>query len=76
MPKAVAITANDLNPSSSKPKAGARQRGGVRSADLVPIQFRMPPEFVHEFKQAALDANMKLNELLKACFHEYQKKRR
>ena len=27
MPKAVAITADDLNPSSSKPKAAARQRG-------------------------------------------------
>jgi hypothetical protein len=36
----------------------------------------MSSEFVREFKQAALDANMKLNELLKACFHEYQQKRR
>jgi hypothetical protein len=36
----------------------------------------MPPDFVREFKQAALDANMKLNELLKACFDEYQQKRR
>jgi hypothetical protein len=76
MPKAVAITADDLNPTSSKPKAAARQRGGIRSADLVPIQFRMPPEFVREFKQAALVANMKLNELLKACFHEYKQKHR
>jgi hypothetical protein len=36
----------------------------------------MPPEFVREFKQAALDANMKFNELLKSCFHEYQQNSR
>jgi hypothetical protein len=36
----------------------------------------MSPDFVREFKQAALDANMKLNELLKICFAEYQEKRR
>jgi hypothetical protein len=76
MPKAVPITAEDLKSPSSKPKGASSQRGGVRSADLVPIQFRMSSEFVREFKQAALDANMKLNELLKACFHEYQQKRR
>jgi hypothetical protein len=73
MPKAVAITADDLNPSSSKPKTVASQRGGVRSADLVPLQFRMPPDFVREFKQAALDANMKLNELLKHVFTNISK---
>ena len=76
MPKAVAITADDLKSPSSKPKGASSQRGRVRSADLVPLQFRMPPEFVREFKQAALDANMKLNELLRACFAEYQQKRR
>ena len=76
MPKAVAITAEDLKSPSSKPKKESGQRGGIRSADLVPLQFRMSPEFVREFKQAALDANMKLNELLKVCFAEYQQKRR
>jgi hypothetical protein len=76
MPKAVAITADDLKSPSSRPKGASSQRGGVRSADLIPLQFRMPPEFVREFKQAALDANMKLNELLRACFAEYQQKRR
>ena len=75
MPKAVAITAEDLKSPSSKPKGIANKGGEVRSADLVPLQFRMPPEFVREFKQAALDANMKLNELLKARFDEYQQKR-
>jgi hypothetical protein len=76
MPKAVAITAEDLKSPSSKPKKESGRRDSVRSADLVPLQFRMPPDFVREFKQAALDANMKLNELLKVCFAEYQQKRR
>jgi hypothetical protein len=76
MPKAVAITADDLKSPSSKPKGASNLRGGARSADLIPLQFRMPPEFVHEFKQAALDANMKLNELLKVCFYEYKQRHR
>lgn len=76
MPKAVAITAEDLKSPSAKPRRVTSQREGVRSADLVPLQFRMSPDFVREFKQAALDANMKLNELLKVCFAEYQQKRR
>jgi hypothetical protein len=76
MPKAVAITAEDLKSPTSNPKKETGQRGIIRSAELVPLQFRMPPDFVREFKQAALDANLKLNELLKACFDEYQQKRR
>ncbi len=52
-----------------------RQRGEVPSSELVPLQFRMPPEFVRAFKQAALDADMKLNELLKASFEAYQKQK-
>ncbi len=50
-----------------------RQRGVVPSSELIPLQFRMPPEFVKAFKQAALDNDMKLNELLKACFDEFMK---
>jgi hypothetical protein len=72
MAKAVPLTARDLNPAPA-PKAAMRARGEVPSAELVPLQFRMPPEFVKAFKQAALDADMKLNELLKSCFDAYQK---
>jgi len=39
----------------------------------VPLQFRMPPAFVRAFKQAALDRDMKLNELLNWCFDESMK---
>jgi len=71
--KAVAVTAADLDPTNTRPKSAMRQRGVTPSAELVPLQFRMPPEFVRAFKQAALDHDMKLNELLNACFHEFLK---
>jgi hypothetical protein len=76
MAKTIALTGADLSTtkrSSRSPAAATRQRGTVPSADLVPLQFRMPPEFVRAFKQAALDRGMKLNELLAAAFHEIMK---
>jgi hypothetical protein len=74
MAKAVPLTANELKPTIKPPKAAMRQRGEVPSSELVPLQFRMSPEFVKAFKQTALDRDMKLNELLKDCFDVYQKK--
>jgi hypothetical protein len=74
MAKAVALSAADLNPTKPKVQAVMRQRGAVPSTELVPLQFRMPSEFVRAFKQAALDRNMKLNELLNEVFNEFMKK--
>jgi len=73
MAKAVALSAADLNPTKPKVQAVMRQRGVVPSSDLVPLQFRMPPEFVRAFKQAALDRDLKLNELLNECFQYFMK---
>ncbi len=73
MAKAVALTAADLNPAKPRAQSVMRQRGVVPSADLVPLQFRMPPQFVKAFKQAALDRDLKLNELLVECFQEFIK---
>jgi hypothetical protein len=73
MAKAVALSAADLNPTKPRVQAVMRQRGVVPSTDLVPLQFRMPPEFVRAFKQAALDRDLKLNELLNECFHHFMK---
>jgi hypothetical protein len=74
MAKPVAVTAADLAPAKPRQKPATRQRGVTPSAALVPLQFRMPPEFVRAFKQAALDRDLKLNELLNVCFHEFMKK--
>jgi hypothetical protein len=49
------------------------RRGAVPSAELVPMQFRMHPAFVKAFKQAALDRDMKLNELLQTIFDAFIK---
>ena len=74
MAKAVALSAADLVPGKPRTQSVMRQRGVVPSAELVPLQFRMPPEFVRAFKQAALDRDMKLNELLNEVFQEFMKK--
>ncbi len=74
MAKAVALSAADLVPGKPRTQSVMRQRGVVPSAELVPLQFRMPPEFVRAFKQAALDRDMKLNELLHEVFIEFMKK--
>lgn len=76
MAKAVALTAADLNPAKPRAQSVMRQRGVVPSADLVPLQFRMPPQFVKAFKQAALDRDLKLNELLVECFQEFMKQQK
>lgn len=73
MPKAVSVTADDLAPTKARQQTSMRQRGVVPSAELVPMQFRMPPEFVRAFKQAALDRGMKLNELLETAFQHFMK---
>ena len=74
MAKAVALTSADLAPAKPRTQGAMRQRGVVPSAELVPLQFRMTPEFVRAFKQAALDHNFKLNELLNEAFQEFMKK--
>lgn len=71
MAKRQALDSVKPRPLSTTPK-----RGGVPSAELIPMQFRMPPVFVKAFKQAALDRDMKLNELLNACFEVFMKKAR
>lgn len=74
MGKTVALTGADLTPAKPRTPSATRQRGVTPSAELVPLQFRMAPEFVKAFKQAALDRNLKLNELLNECFQEFMKK--
>jgi hypothetical protein len=72
-PQPIALDGDDLSPARARFQTAARQRGVVPSADLVPLQFRMSPSFVRAFKQAALDRDMKLNELLNWCFDESMK---
>ena len=73
MAKTLALSSDDLTPAKLRPQSATRQRGVVPSAELVPLQFRLPPDFVRAFKQAALDRDLKLNEFLKVCFQEFMK---
>lgn len=73
MAKAISLSSADLKPEKPKTQSAGRQRGSVPSSELIPLQFRMPPEFVRAFKQEALNRDMKLNELLNFCFDDFMK---
>ena len=68
MAKTRVLTGSDLK-LRPQIQSAARQRGAVPSAELVPIQFKMPADFVRRFKQEALDRGVKLNELFNMSFH-------
>lgn len=73
MAKAVSLTAADLAPAKTRQQTATRQRGVVPSAELVPMQFRMPPGFAITFRTEAAKRDMKYNELLQACFAAFMK---
>ena len=73
MAKAISSSSADLKPDRSNTQSAIKQRSSVPSSELVPLQFKMPPEFVRAFKQEALNRDMKLNELLNFCFDDFQK---
>lgn len=68
MAKAVSVTSDDLKPVSSRPQASTRQRGAIPSSELVPMQFKMPPEFATAFRVEAAKRGLKYNALLQAAF--------
>jgi hypothetical protein len=73
MAKSEAFSADDLIPSSARKQTAMRQRGVVPSAELVPLQFKMPPDFVRAFKQEALNRGEKLNEFQNTLFQHFMK---
>ena len=44
----------------------------IRTADLKPLAFKVPPAFRKRFRQRAADADMKLNELLFAALDAWE----
>jgi hypothetical protein len=71
MTKQPAFSVDDLVPTKARKETAMRQRGVVPSAELVPLQFKLPPEFVRAFKQEALNRGEKLNEFLNTIFQEF-----
>jgi hypothetical protein len=74
MAKSEAFSADDLIPTKARKQTAMRQRGVVPSTELVPLQFKMPPEFVRAFKQEALNRGEKLNEFQNTIFQHFMKK--
>jgi hypothetical protein len=68
MAKTLSLNGDDLKVKYAPTESAARQRGAYPSDDLIPLQFKMPPEFVKRFKMEALNRGMKLNALFEACF--------
>jgi hypothetical protein len=60
-------------PAGPPKKAARRQRGQVPLDSLVPLQFRMPADFVRQFKQEALNRGLKLTDLFALSFKELRK---
>lgn len=71
MAKTVDLTGDDLSARKTPTKTATRGRGTVPSSELVPMNFKMPPDFVKRFKREALDQDMKLNELFEAAFNAF-----
>jgi len=63
MAKTQALDGTDLTPVKPHSQSATRQRGVVPSAELVPMQFKMPREFVRAFKVAAASNDMKFKNL-------------
>jgi len=73
MAKQPTFSVDDLMPSKARKQTTMRQRGVVPSAELEPLQFKMPPDFVRAYKQEALNRGEKLNEFLNTLFHHFLK---
>lgn len=72
MAKTVSLTAEDLT-AAPAPRSASKQRGVSSSADLVPLQFKVEPEFARAFKQAALDRGLSLKDFMISLFEERTK---
>jgi hypothetical protein len=73
MAKVQRLVGDDLSPKFDTPASATRQSGGLPSDSLVPIQFRMPADFIRQFKQEALNRGLKLNDLFALSFNELRK---
>lgn len=56
------------------PEAAQRGAGRVPSDQLEPLAFKVPPAFRKRFKQCALDADLKQNELLFKALDAWEEK--
>jgi predicted DNA binding CopG/RHH family protein len=84
MPKAAELNIDLNEPTHHQPQAATsprkpaeqpKQQGREveRPKNDTPVNFRWPAAEVKALKQAALDADMTLQDFLLSCFHAYMK---
>jgi len=61
---------------ASPPGRHAPRPESVGTANLEALAFKVPPAFRKRFRQCAVDADMKLNELLFAALDAWEEKRK
>ena len=81
MSKRPSIDLKALTSDQAAPMPEAVQRmappslvGSVKTANLEALAFKVPPDFRKRFRQRAVAADLKLNELLFAAFAAWEEK--
>jgi hypothetical protein len=79
MPEATPRLASVPPPASASAQPGVSpttdpRPGRTKTADLEAISFKVPPAFRRRFKQRAVNADLKLNELLFAALDAWEEK--
>jgi hypothetical protein len=75
MPEASQRVTETARPAKPLPKSLTRQVK-VRTENLKPLAFKVPPAFCKRFKQCALSADLKLNELLFETLDAWEEKQK
>jgi hypothetical protein len=80
VPKATALTPDELSPAPNVPTAATSPRTPTRTKMLttekpVPLQVRWPREEVKAIKVAAALSEKTVSDFMLTCFHAYMKAR-
>jgi hypothetical protein len=73
MPESVQRMSHPIAAASPLPKAKTRL-GNVKTENLEALAFKVPPAFRKRFKQRAVNADLKLNELLFEALDAWEEK--
>ena len=66
----------EAQPAADAVARGALPQGRTQSERLVPLSFKVPPEFKKRYQFAALEAGLKLNEFLFSLLERYEAEKR
>jgi hypothetical protein len=74
MPEAVQRVTNPAKPESKLPKSLV-QAAKVKTENLEPLAFKVPPEFGKRFRRCAFESDLFLNELLFEALDAWEAKK-